>query len=1272
MIRRSLAALSVLLSTAMAAPTPPPPPSVPGVEPADPRKITLITGDVVTYGTAPDGSPQVEVEPAARPGGAPVFFMSVRDRDSYYVYPTDVMGLLSAGRLDRGLFDVAYMAANGYTDAETPTLPLIVQHASGRRIAAARGLPSIDGLAVKVDKKAAAGFLPSLDVARAGKTKIWLDRKVRAVLDESVKQIGAPQAWASGLTGEGVKVAVLDTGIDAAHPDVAGRIAATADFSTEDSAQDGHGHGTHVASTIAGDGDRYTGVAPKASLLVAKVLNDYGSGYESDVISGMQWAVAQQARVINMSLGGCCPGPDNPIDQALNKLSGESGALFVVAAGNDGASRTIGSPGTSAAALTVGAVDGGDKTAAFSSRGPTAGDYSLKPDIAAPGVDITAARAQGTSMGTPADDTHTSASGTSMATPHVAGAAALLAGQHPDWTNAQLKAALTSTAQDTGAGAYEQGAGRLDVARAVKQQVRAESSLDFGFLAAPQNGPVTKTLTYTNDGDQPVTLTLSTGITAHRGGDLPDRTLSLDKDTVTVPAHGSAPVTVTFDPSGPDTWYEGYVRAASGDIQVSTAVGAFVEPKRVTVRARLVLPDGATSPTAIPWMLLRTDDRDDLEYVSHPPSGAETEAAVYPGTYSVITAVAWRGADGEWVQSLPADPQIEITKDTEVTLDLRKARKVSVRTPRPSEVYASHYAYRRTAANGRTYADVQSVYPAYGLDDYLMLPTREVTQGTFTLNGRFQLGAPAITMKAPGGPELDPRYADVEPRTRKLDGRSRLTVVHAGQGGDFTGLDVRGKLVLLDLRDLCPATTCSGNALDRVTAAAQAGAAAVLGYGAVNRAFLDPSRGWPTYPIPTMSVPAEQGRALADLAQRRTVTVTAEGHATTPYQYSLLLPERGRVPADLGYTVKTRDLQRIEDRFHADRPGQVKLTTSVSIRTASGWYAGTYSMDHERAARTTMTEYVGPVAPDVIWTRTTDLTYDEGTDFYSRRAMSATAVDVFPSSGSRTEAWGSHPRVPGNVVVSKAAYAVGAVQCFPCRAEDLFLATLPVMGPAPNHQEAFTYNANYQRDKHGGRDELRLQRDGQEVPLAEAKVVIGIFAVTMPTFTLPESESVYRLTDTFHSPHPLQQYAKDVETAWTFRSKRPSGGLTGTNQGLCVAWFALNKIVPCEPVRRLNLRYDVPLDLDNRVRAGTAHPITVTGYHSSYDRPDARVTRLKLWVTFDDGAHWTPVRVSASGRATITSPSLAQTTGAVGIRAQATDAEGNTVEQTVHRAYGLK
>ncbi|MBN6056592.1 S8 family serine peptidase [Nonomuraea sp. RK-328] len=1276
-------------------------PALPGQAP---ERITLITGDVVSFSTAPDGTPSHQVTPARRPGGAPVSFLSVREQDAYYVFPSDVMGLVSSGRLDRSLFDVAYLARNGYTDRESAGLPLILQYGAAKQAATAlsaqadalpatsapRGLSSVSGAAVTVDKKQAGQFWTAVEPPESAKSatlgrglsKVWLDRKVRALLDKSVPQIGAPEAWAAGYKGDGVKVAVLDTGIDTGHPDVADRVVATANFTADPSVQDGQGHGTHVAATIAGTGaasdGKYTGVAPHASLLVGKVLNNSGVGQASDIVAGMEWAVAQQAKVISISIGGCCSDQPDPMTEAVDNLSATSTSLFVIAAGNDPGSRKINTPGSAASALTVGAVDGDEKLAPFSSQGPAQLRYGLKPDIVAPGVDITAARAAGTRMGTPVDDRYTTASGTSMATPHVAGAAALLAQQHPDWTGAQLKAALTSTARDDGYAAYTQGAGRVDVARAVRQQVRASGNIDFGVLPTPHADKVTRTLTYTNDGDQPVTLTLRTGVKAHRGT-APERALTLDHDTVTVPAHGTAPVTVTFDPSGPDTWYEGFVRAAdaSGAVTLNTAVGAFVEPQKVTVRTRMIFPDGATDMPAVPWAVMRTDDRDDLDFVHYPASGTESQARVYPGTYSVTSAVAWRGADGEWNMSLPAQPQFEATKDVTITLDLRSARKVTQRTPRPVEVYLSQYASEREAANGIGSVRAETYYPTYGLHNYWLLPTRKVSQGTFDVAGRFVSGAPVISMTADGR-ALHPRYQNLDPGTPKLDGRRTIPVVSGGRGqaAELAAANPRGKLVLLDLSDLCPTMVCTGDALDRVQAAAAAGAVGVLGYGTAHRAFLDPARNWPAYPVPTMSLPAEEGRALAAALAKRPVNVRTEGVTNTPYVYALLFHERGRVPTDLGYEVGRRNLYEIADRFHADRPGLATLTWQATVLTRPGTLMGGGDLQHSWRAQSAVTEYVGPVSRDVSWTRATRLRYDEGGDDGIRsQGMTSQSTNVYSSAGAKTERWGAQPRVPGTPVFSPETVASGTTACFDCRTGDVFMATLPVMGTDPAHQEAFTYNANFWA-QYGGKDELHLYRDGREIPLIAEDTGAGGVVITMPRYKLPEAEGAYRLTDVFHTPNPLQQYATDVSSTWTFRSKRPTGGMQSIGDGLCVGWLYTGVLAPCEPVRKLNLRYDLGLDLDNRAPAGRAHRVTITGYQGSYDRPDARVTSLKLWVTFDDGATWKAVptarKDAASSTATILHPPLAGTKGTVGLRVQAADAEGNTVEQTVSRAYGLR
>jgi serine protease AprX len=296
--------------------------------------------------------------------------------------------------------------------------------------------------------------------------KIWWDAPVHVWLDVSVPLIGAPRMWDAGFTGKAIRLCIVDTGIDPDHPDFTGRIADSHDF-TNEGVRDGHGHGTHCASIAAGSGaasnGKYRGVAPEATILVAKVLGANGSGSTSDVMAGVEWAVQNNAQVISLSLGsdGACDGSDalsQTCDAAMQK-----GHVVCVAAGNAGPDpSTVGSPGCSHDAITVGAVDDNDQIASFSSRGPTS-DGRVKPDVCFPGVRITAARAKGTSMGHVVDDFYTIASGTSMATPHASGACALLLQAHPSATPKQVKDALMQTAKNIGDDKNSVGAGRAQV-----------------------------------------------------------------------------------------------------------------------------------------------------------------------------------------------------------------------------------------------------------------------------------------------------------------------------------------------------------------------------------------------------------------------------------------------------------------------------------------------------------------------------------------------------------------------------------------------------------------------------------------------------------------------------------------------------------------------------------------------------------------------------------------------------------------------------------------
>ncbi len=243
---------------------------------------------------------------------------------------------------------------------------------------------------------------------------------------------------------------------------------------------DDYGHGTHVAATAAGNGI-LKGVAPDAQLYGYKVLNSGGSGWGSDIIAAIERAAdpnqdgnfSDHLDVISMSLGGW-GNPDDPMSTAVDNIV-DAGVVAVIAAGNYGEENTIGSPGTSRKAITIGATDKYDNIAYFSSRGPIIWQdyqgntkYLLKPDVVAPGVDICAAQWNGWLDDEHCLDTeHIAIQGTSMATPHVAGAIALIKQAHPDWNPEEIKMALRNTAIDINENINVQGYGRIDVLEAV-------------------------------------------------------------------------------------------------------------------------------------------------------------------------------------------------------------------------------------------------------------------------------------------------------------------------------------------------------------------------------------------------------------------------------------------------------------------------------------------------------------------------------------------------------------------------------------------------------------------------------------------------------------------------------------------------------------------------------------------------------------------------------------------------------------------------------------
>lgn len=533
------------------------------------------------------------------------------------VVPLDAMPLVNSGVVDERLFDVALLGELGLDDQSAPKLPLLVQYAASGAARAVRSalpegtevkreLPIIDAVAIGQQRSQAGdlwwSWLNSPQAKRrtglAGTVKkVWLDGGVTPNLDRSVPQIGAPAAWKAGLTGKGVKVAVLDSGYDATHPDLKGRVIATKGFTSEDDKDvlDIIGHGTHTASTVAGTGaasaGKYRGVAPDADLMIGKVCG--GRNCEtSAIIAGMEWAANSGARVVNMSIGG---GPSDGTDilsETLNRLTASTGTLFVVSAGNFGAAETVSEPAAADAALAVASVTKSDGHSDFSSQGPRLGDLSVKPDISAPGSRIVAARAANTPLDPFAiNSSYAELSGTSMAAPHVAGAAALLAQAHPDWKADQLKSALMGSSLGLrDQSIYTQGAGRVDVAAALKQPVLAmPSSLNLGLQAAPHNDdkPVTKPMTYFNDSAQPVRLSLKLN-----GA----KVFKLSTSSVVVPAKGSATVDVTADvpDSAAEGAYGAWLVASGNGMTVRSTVG--VGKEITTYDHKVVMTDRTGAP----------------------------------------------------------------------------------------------------------------------------------------------------------------------------------------------------------------------------------------------------------------------------------------------------------------------------------------------------------------------------------------------------------------------------------------------------------------------------------------------------------------------------------------------------------------------------------------------------------------------------------------------------------------------------------------------------
>jgi hypothetical protein len=322
----------------------------------------------------------------------------------------------------------------------------------------------------------------------------------------------------------------------------------------------------------------------------------------------------------------------------------------------------------------------------------------------------------------------------------------------------------------------------------------------------------------------------------------------------------------------------------------------------------------------------------------------------------------------------------------------------------------------------------------------------------------------------------------------------------------------------------------------------------------------------------------------------------------------------------------------------------------------------------------------------VLRTRNATFMYD-GTpdmDAFHRNGWLQGRKDVLTRPGRRTDTFGAQPLVHSAMrTVTPEMNDYYWQLCQACRSGSVFMPWHIMDSNGLGGGGQSYYSTQILRGE--PQTQLRMWGpDGQEIPVQEGYWLFFIALIFVPYFVLPDESGRYRMTETYPAPYKPQRWARTVESEWTFTTGKPTNGFPyrpPTGSGVhCGTWDTYTKLGrpdngSCEPNKQLYLSYDLDLRLDNTLPAGRTHEIKISGYHHSYLSSDPELTSLKLSVSYDDGATWQPVQTRKSGRSEYTAvlnhPRLQNTTGAVSLRTEGVDAAGNTLKQTIKRAYGL-
>jgi hypothetical protein len=656
----------------------------------------------------------------------------------------------------------------------------------------------------------------------------------------------------------------------------------------------------------------------------------------------------------------------------------------------------------------------------------------------------------------------------------------------------------------------------------------------------------------------------------------------------------------------------------------------------------------------------------DTVYAASGMACVDDPCTTYQVTYSVPSGVYFASgfaffladSQDQWVDLV--DPEVTVAGDTTFGLDVDTATKISIDTPRPSQAFNAELNDERTSVDGTaTYDGIQALTP-----NYWAVPSAPVSAGTFHLSSAWVLGQPEVTMTvtAPQRLALDPSYFVYRTAATygnrgavRFTGRKKAELVNVGAGRpeDFAGVDARGKFVLMHEDDQ---VWCQDGSLavvldSQLNDAIQAGAVGVLfdpmspGYDRGYCSSVIPEWYGQSDPIdmPFATISVDQGDALLKLLAKGPVTIDVSGYdGNSPYLYTPNLYQEGRVPASLHTTLTGAQLATVTDAYHSGGPSSADEGWST---WRSNEYFGIGSVYEGIAAPGTITEY-RTAAPDVVTQRW--LLGDQ---------VNQLRWDMVTQPGSKTtQNWGAAPETPGSSTLSSDilrnqpgkydGYPNMLAYCSFCRQGNTLYPVMFLSAGADPVLEDGAYGFSA--------DSIHLYHGGQEVPQTP-------FAGGLVSYQLPAGAARYQLV----------AHDNTTTTTWDFTSSAPATDRTPI--GTACLGTVLGSSDPCAPDPFVFLRYDPGTNLSNAVTGGGDHELRVTAYHQA-PSPIA-IRGLSVWTSTDGGKNWIKATVVGGHDGAFTvkyrTPSAPAANAKLSIKAQATDADGNDVTQTVIDAVAL-